>query len=106
MFWLRKVNDVFIIYCSITNFLFPNSDALQDQRNASVAGIDSTIGESSLSKEKTEENYEPLGINLEEAPKGEFLNEDFHIESGTKATPSVEQQFIESFSIRSPILSN
>ncbi|GJS75285.1 NARROW LEAF 1-like protein isoform X3 [Tanacetum coccineum] len=78
-------------------------DALQDQRNASAAGIDSTIGESSLSKEKTEENYEPLGINLEEAPKGEFMNEDFHIESGTEATPSVEHQFIESFSVRSPV---
>lgn len=78
-------------------------DALQDQRNASVAGIDSTIGESSLSKEKTEENYEPLGINLEEAPKGEFMNDDFHIESGTEATPSVEHQFIASFSVRSPV---
>ncbi|KAM0002814.1 putative peptidase S1, PA clan [Helianthus debilis subsp. tardiflorus] len=64
--------------------------ALQDQRNACAAGIDSTVGESSPPKEKTEEDHEPLGIiNLEEVPKGEFMHE--------------EHQFIESFSVRSPV---
>ncbi|KAK9074937.1 hypothetical protein SSX86_003256 [Deinandra increscens subsp. villosa] len=64
--------------------------AVQDQRHASAAGIDSTIGESSSSKEKTEDEHEPLGIiNLEEAPRGEFIHE--------------EHQFIDSFSVRSPV---
>ncbi|KAI7731818.1 hypothetical protein M8C21_004965, partial [Ambrosia artemisiifolia] len=63
--------------------------ALQDQRNASAAGIDSTVGESSPPKEKTEEEHEPLGIiNLEEVPKGESMHQ--------------EHQFIENFSVRSP----
>lgn len=65
-------------------------DALQDQRNVSVAGIDSTVGESSPPKEKTEENYEPLGIiNLQEAPKGEFIHK--------------EHEFIASFAASSPV---
>ncbi|KAI3664931.1 hypothetical protein L6452_43544 [Arctium lappa] len=72
--------------------------ALQDQRNAWAAGIESTVGESypSEAKEKMEENYD--GINLQE----ELMQEEFHIESGTEATPSVEHQFISNFSLRSP----
>lgn len=63
--------------------------ALQDQRNAFAAGIDSTVEESSSPKDKSEEDHEPLGIiKLEEAPRGEFVHE--------------EHQFIESFSVRSP----
>ncbi|KVI03130.1 uncharacterized protein LOC112513515 isoform X1 [Cynara cardunculus var. scolymus] len=73
--------------------------ALQDQRNAWAAGIESTVGESypSEAKEKMEENYD--GINLQEE---ELMQEEFHIESGTEATPSVEHQFISNFSVRSP----
>lgn len=70
--------------------------ALEDQRNASAVGIDSTVGESSASEQiSPKEKYEPLGINinLQEAPKGE----DYHNEGGM-----VEHQFIESFSVTSP----
>ena len=74
---------------------------MQDQRNAWAAGIESTVGESypSEGKEKMEENY--AGINLHEEEL--MQQEEFHIESGTEATPSVEHQFISNFSsVRSP----
>ncbi|KAJ9564860.1 hypothetical protein OSB04_000826 [Centaurea solstitialis] len=76
--------------------------ALQDQRNAWAAGIESTVGESypCEAKEKMEENYD--GINLQEEELMQ-QHEEFHIESGTEATPSVEHQFISNFSsVRSP----
>lgn len=64
--------------------------ALQEQRHPSAAFIDSTVEESSPPKQKAKEDNEPLGIiNLEEAPKGEFVHE--------------ERQFIDSFSARSPV---
>ncbi|CAH1412723.1 unnamed protein product [Lactuca virosa] len=68
--------------------------ALQDERNASAVGIDSTVGESSAPEhEQTspKEKYEPLriDINLQEPTKGD--------EGGT-----VEHQFISSFSETSP----
>ncbi|KAL4567803.1 hypothetical protein LXL04_023398 [Taraxacum kok-saghyz] len=79
--------------------------ALQDQRNASMVGIDSTVGESSAPEHEHEhehepmspvEKYGPLGIdiNLEEPQKGEECNN----EGGT-----VEHQFISSFSVTSPV---
>ncbi|XP_061953421.1 protein NARROW LEAF 1-like isoform X3 [Populus nigra] len=45
--------------------------AIQDQRNALAQGIDSTVGESSPldrvpSKEKIEENFEPLNLNIQQ----------------------------------------
>lgn len=82
------------------NRLFPKIAALHDQRSASAAGINSTVGESS-SGEPKEEKYEPLGINLQEAPKQEFMQHDFHIETGTEATLSLEHQFIDTYSVRS-----
>ncbi|KAL8200186.1 hypothetical protein R6Q57_011525 [Mikania cordata] len=64
--------------------------ALQDQRHASAPVFDSTVAESSPPNGKHEEDQKRLGIiNLEEAPRGEFMNE--------------EHQFIESFSVRSPV---
>lgn len=85
--------------------------ALQEQRNASAAGMDSTVGESSPTdrvqfKDKLEENYEPLNLNVEQAPieresyRGPALTlrqSEFHIENGIKIAPSVEHQFIPSF---------
>lgn len=93
--------------------------ALHEQRNTSAAGIDSTVGESSPPerkqlKEKTEENFEPLGLNIQIPIEGKshrditprFLHEEFHIEGGSEATPNVEHQFIPSFARRSPIRQN
>ncbi|KAG5234404.1 protein NARROW LEAF [Salix suchowensis] len=89
--------------------------AVQDQRNALAPGIDSTVGESFPldrvpSKEKIEENFEPINLNTQqEVVKGEsqqgqsplFIGPEFHIEDGAEAAPNVEHQFIPSFSGRS-----
>ncbi|KAJ6882778.1 protein NARROW LEAF 1-like isoform X1 [Populus alba x Populus x berolinensis] len=89
--------------------------AVQDQRNASAPAIDSTVGESSPldrvpSKEKIEENFEPINLNMQQGVvKGEsqqgqsplFIGPEFHIEDGAEAAPNVEHQFIPSFSGRS-----
>ncbi|KAK2975133.1 hypothetical protein RJ640_022329 [Escallonia rubra] len=91
--------------------------ALQEQRNFSAAGIDSTVGESSppermAPRDRTEENFEGLGLNLLQLPiEGEsnegltarFMHEEFHIEGGTELAPNVEHQFISIFSGRSPV---
>ncbi|KAK3024756.1 hypothetical protein RJ639_028462 [Escallonia herrerae] len=91
--------------------------ALQEQRNFSAAGIDSTVGESSppermAPRDRTEENFEGLGLNLLQLPiEGEsnegltapFMHEEFHIEGGTELAPNVEHQFISNFSGRSPV---
>ncbi|XP_061956754.1 protein NARROW LEAF 1-like isoform X1 [Populus nigra] len=89
--------------------------AVQDQRNASAPAIDSTVGESSPldrvpSKEKIEENFEPINLNIQQGVvKGEsqqgqsplFIGPEFHREDGAEAAPNVEHQFIPSFSGRS-----
>ncbi|KAB1222117.1 hypothetical protein CJ030_MR2G018435 [Morella rubra] len=91
--------------------------ALLEQRNASAAGIDSTVGESSPadrvpSKDKVEENFERLGLNVHHIPvQGEsyqeqnppFIRTDFQIENGIDMAPNVEHQFIPSFTARSPV---
>ncbi|XP_058199119.1 protein NARROW LEAF 1-like isoform X2 [Rhododendron vialii] len=91
--------------------------ALQEQRNASVAGMDSTVGESSLPdqvlKDKIEENnHEPLGLNIMKVPIDTephnrltplFIHDEFQIEGGTEAVPNVEHQFIPCFIGRSPV---
>ncbi|KAF7120067.1 hypothetical protein RHSIM_Rhsim13G0132000 [Rhododendron simsii] len=91
--------------------------ALQEQINASVAGMDSTVGESSLPdqvlKDKIEENnYEPLGLNIMKVPihtephnrlTPMFIHDEFRIEGGTEAVPNVEHQFIPCFIGRSPV---
>ena len=80
-------------------------------------GIDSTVGESSPldrvpSKEKIEENFEPLNLNIQqvtgegESQQGQtplFIGPEFHIEDVVEASPNVEHQFIPSFSGRSPM---
>ncbi|XP_034929800.1 protein NARROW LEAF 1 isoform X2 [Populus alba] len=97
--------------------LITTNDGLQvqDQRNASAPAIDSTVGESSPldrvpSKEKIEENFEPINLNMQQGVvKGEsqqgqsplFIGPEFHIEDGAEAAPNVEHQFIPSFSGRS-----
>lgn len=90
-----------------------------EQRNASAAGIDSTVGESSPPerkqlKEKTEENFEPLGLNIQVSIEGEsrpvltppFIHEEFHIEGVSESAANVEHQFIPSFAGRSLLHQN
>jgi hypothetical protein len=59
------------------------------------------------SKEKIEENFEPINLNMQQGVvKGEsqqgqsplFIGHEFHIEDGAEAAPNVEHQFIPSFS--------
>ncbi|GAV64370.1 hypothetical protein CFOL_v3_07888 [Cephalotus follicularis] len=95
-------------------------DAVQEQRNASAAGIDSTVAESSPPgkvpiKDKIGENFEPLNLNIQqvfvEGESGQgttppFLQTKFHKQDGTEAAPNVEHQFIPSFTGRSPVHQN
>ncbi|XP_009376380.2 protein NARROW LEAF 1 [Pyrus x bretschneideri] len=90
--------------------------AIQEQRNASAAGIGSTVGESSPAvrpscKDKLEDDYGPLGFNLQKIPiEGEscqglirpFMRGDFHIENCVETAPNIEHQFIPSATSRSP----
>ncbi|KAI3455829.1 hypothetical protein Pfo_012492 [Paulownia fortunei] len=89
--------------------------ALQEQRNASAAGIDSIVGECSPlelvnTKHKCEENFEPLALNILQVSADDDSHqglmppsrrEEFHIEGGSEVVPSVEHQFIPSFSCKS-----
>ncbi|KAM7270753.1 hypothetical protein ACFE04_029967 [Oxalis oulophora] len=78
--------------------------SMHEQQNGSATGMDhSTVGESSSldrvhSKDKIEENFEPLDLNVQQ----HFVQNDFYLENGD-ATPGVEHQFIPSFSMRSPL---
>ncbi|XP_071920531.1 protein NARROW LEAF 1-like isoform X2 [Coffea arabica] len=84
--------------------------ALQEQRNASGTGMDSTVGESSsLDRIPSKDN---LGLNMEQVPAdGEscqeivppFRPDEFHIESGSESAPSVELELIPRFAGTSPM---
>ncbi|XAR56177.1 hypothetical protein NMG60_11036545 [Bertholletia excelsa] len=85
--------------------------AMQLQRNASAAGMDSTVGESSPErmqpKDKTDEKYEPLGLNIGQiAIEGESHQrltpqiDGIHVEAAAP-NHNVEHQFIPSFAGRS-----
>ncbi|KAK8641963.1 hypothetical protein V6N13_011329 [Hibiscus sabdariffa] len=90
--------------------------AVQDQRNASMGGIDSTVGESSPlvqvpSKDKVE-NLEPINLNIQQVlAEGEswqglvlpIMRTEHQTEDRTGAGPNVEHQFIPSFNGRSPV---
>ncbi|KAG6695069.1 hypothetical protein I3842_09G077300 [Carya illinoinensis] len=90
--------------------------AMQEQRNASAAGIGSTVGESSPadrvpSKYRIEENFETLGFNVRHVPvqlepykeKNPPYMQEFYIENGIKTSLSVEHQFMPGFAARSPV---
>lgn len=89
--------------------------ALQEQRNASAAGMDSTVGESSPTDRmqcKLEENFEPIDLSLSnvlvegESYQGQnpaFVHRGFRIENGNETAPNVEHQFIPSFASSSPV---
>lgn len=90
---------------------------MQEQRNASAAGMDSTVGESSPTdrvpfKDKVEGNSEPLCLNIRQVPiEGESCqgpaqtsrDSEFHIENGIETAPNIEHQFIPCFTGRSTV---
>lgn len=90
---------------------------MQDQINASAAGIDSTVGESSPlvqvpSKDRIEENLEPINLNIQqvltedESWQGLVLpitRTEYRAEDRVEAGPNVEHQFIPSSNGRSPV---
>ncbi|XP_047163236.1 protein NARROW LEAF 1-like [Vigna umbellata] len=95
--------------------------AVQEQRTVSTTVIGSTVGDSSppdgmLPKEKGEDKYEPLGLQIQSIPLGvapssqdmkpSIMETEFNIEDGIKVGPSIEHQFIPSFFGRSPLHKN
>lgn len=101
-------------------FLLHDVAAVQDQRNASAAAIESTVGESppaerEQSKEKTAERLEPFNLNIqqdlvdgesEQGPTPPFIHTEFHVEDGIESSSNVGHQFIPSFTGRSPMHQN
>lgn len=87
--------------------------AVQEQRAASTTAMGSTVGDSSP-KEKSEDKFESLGLQIQHIPLEvertspetniSLLETDFHLEDTVKAGPSVEHQFIPSFFGQSPPL--
>ncbi|OMO70411.1 hypothetical protein CCACVL1_18934 [Corchorus capsularis] len=94
--------------------------AVQDQINASAAGIDSTVGESSplvqvVSKDKTEENFEPINLNVQQVlAEGEsqegltppIMHTEYRAEDRVETAPNVEHEFIPRFNGRSSVHEN
>ncbi|KAJ4702530.1 Trypsin family protein [Melia azedarach] len=66
--------------------------AVQDQRNASAAGIESTVVESPLPERP--------------GPTPSFIRTEFNIVDGIESSSNVEHQFITSFTGRSPMHQN
>lgn len=92
------------------------TEAVQEQRSASAAAVDSTVEESSPpdgvnQKEKTGELYEPLFNNRELLANGTLDSEmvppfnhvEFHLDRVETAPNVEEHQFITSFNPRSPV---
>ncbi|KAK3198362.1 hypothetical protein Dsin_021777 [Dipteronia sinensis] len=87
--------------------------AVQEQRAVSATVIGSTVGDSSP-KEKSEDKFESLGLQIQHIPlKVEpsssetnisLMETEFHLEDSVMAGPSVEHQFIPSFFGQSPLL--
>ncbi|MBA0774881.1 hypothetical protein Gotri_010059 [Gossypium trilobum] len=91
--------------------------AVQDQRNASAAGIDSTVGESSPlvqvpSKDRIEENLEPINLNIQQVLTEDkswqglvlpIMCTEHRAEDRVEAGSNVEHQFIPSSNGRSPV---
>lgn len=95
--------------------------AVQEQRAASATAIGSTVGDSSPPdgmhlKDKAEDKFEPLGLQIQHIPvevehhspetNPSLMETEFHLEDGVKAGPSVELQFIPSFTGHSPLHKN
>ncbi|KAL8508484.1 hypothetical protein ACS0TY_018930 [Phlomoides rotata] len=82
-------------------------DALHEQINASATRVNSIAGETSPpdrtnTKHKSEENSKPLPLSdLNVSATLPSIGDEFHIESGSEVVPSIEHQFIPSFSCKS-----
>ncbi|XP_039070748.1 protein NARROW LEAF 1-like isoform X2 [Hibiscus syriacus] len=84
--------------------------AVQDQRNASAAAINSTVGESSplvqvASKDKIE-NFEPINLNIEQGHVIPVMCTKYQAAGSVEAAPNVEHQFIPSFNVKSSVHGN
>ncbi|KAK9133920.1 hypothetical protein Scep_013448 [Stephania cephalantha] len=93
--------------------------AIQEQRNASAAAGDSTVGESSpvegvLPKDE-KKDIEPLGFNIEQMPveggsaaetNPLFIHSEFKLDDTVEAVPNVEHQFLPNHVDRSPLHRN
>ncbi|KAM7269318.1 hypothetical protein ACFE04_024815 [Oxalis oulophora] len=92
--------------------------AVQEQRAASGTAIGSIVGDSSPPdvnhlKDKSEDKFEPLDLQILKRPLGNelemsstLMEGEFHLEDRNKEVPSVEHQFIPSFFGQSPLLRN
>lgn len=91
---------------------------MQEHRAASATAIGSTVGDSStpdgmLPKDKAEDKFESLGLQIQSIPLGaepssqdmkpSIVETEFQVEDGIKVGPSIEHQFIPSFIGRSPL---
>ncbi|KAM6551540.1 hypothetical protein CsatB_001348 [Cannabis sativa] len=91
--------------------------AVQEQINASAAGMDSTVGESSPTdrvpfRDRLEGNSEPLGLNIRQvlierescqAPARTLRESEIHTGNGIETDLNIEHQFIPSFTSRSTV---
>ncbi|KAK4804422.1 hypothetical protein SAY86_004239 [Trapa natans] len=90
--------------------------AVQEQRNAFAAAMDSAVGESSapdrgLLRDKVEESFEPLCLGIQQVPENctscrpvnapLLMPPEFRIEDGFEGVPNIEHQFMSSFAGRS-----
>ncbi|KAJ8898648.1 hypothetical protein K2173_004632 [Erythroxylum novogranatense] len=90
--------------------------AIQEQRAASATAIGSTMEDSSPHRDKVEEKFESLGLQIQHVPidvehinpemKRSLMQAEFHLEDRIEVAPSVEHQFIPSFSRQSPLHQN
>ncbi|KAI0507236.1 hypothetical protein KFK09_013358 [Dendrobium nobile] len=90
-------------------------EALQEQKLALVAAVDSTVGESSLTignlpNDKADDIYKPLGINIVDAA-GSGINNcykqlEFQVDIVDTVKNVEEHQFITSFAGASPLHKN
>ncbi|XP_072968852.1 protein NARROW LEAF 1-like isoform X1 [Typha angustifolia] len=95
-------------------------DALEEQRLALAAAVNSAVGDSSptadgLPNEQIGEIYEPLGINIQQLPPPgvshsgmdqPFAHTEFHVDTVETAKNVEEHQFIRDFISMSPMRCN
>lgn len=111
----------YYLFSNFPLFVFVFIVAVQEQRAASATAIGSTVGDSSprdgmLPKDKVEDKFESLGLQIEHIPlevehndtemNQSLVENEFHLEDGIKVAPSVELQFIPSFIRQSPLHKN
>lgn len=92
--------------------------AVQTQRTASATAIGSAVEDTSppdemLLKDKVDDKFESLGLQIEHLPlevehsnpkiNSSLMETEFHFEDGVKVAPSVEHQFIPSIIGQSPL---